>query len=113
MANISQVKTDTDWQEAAGTINTNFTNVSAAIEGLKMTTSIKMPLFSSTSQANSTLTNKYVGQLILVGSTLPAPVYRWNGSSWVNTGMTGGDSEVPLADYLGYTDLGNTNEVTL
>lgn len=113
MANISQIKTDTDWQEAAGTINTNFANVSTAIEGLKQTTSVKMPLFSSTSEANSEITNKYVGQLILVGSTLPAPVYRWNGSSWVNTGTTGGNAEVPLSDYLGYDNLGNTNEVSI
>ena len=113
MANISQIKTDTDWQEAAGTINTNFANVSAAIEGLKQTTSVKMPLFSSASEANSAITNKYVGQLILVGSSLPAPVYRWNGSSWVNTGTTGGNAEVPLSDYLGYNDLGTISEVTI
>lgn len=110
MANVSQIKTDTDWQEAAGTINTNFANVSAAIEGLKQTTSVKMPLFSSTSEANSAITNKYVGQLILVGSTLPAPVYRWNGSSWVNTGTTGGNAEVPLVNYLTYESLGTVDD---
>lgn len=110
MANISQIKTDTDWQEAADTINTNFANVSTAIEGLKQTTSVKMPLFSSTSEANSAITNKYVGQLILVGNTLPAPVYRWNGSSWVNTGTTGGNAEVPLANYLTYESLGTVDD---
>ena len=110
MANISQIKTDTDWQEAADTINTNFANVSTAIEGLKQTTSVKMPLFSSTSEANSAITNKYVGQLILVGSTLPAPVYRWNGSSWVNTGTTGGNAEVPLTNYLTYESLGTVDD---
>lgn len=113
MANTSQIKTDTNWQEAAGTINANFSAVNTELEGLRMTTSVKMPLFSSTSEAGSEITNKYVGQLILVGSSLPAPVYRWNGSSWVNTGMTGGNAEVALTDYLGYNDLGDINEVTI
>lgn len=113
MANVSQIKTDTNWQDAATTINTNLANINTDLEGLRQTTSVKMPLFSSTSEANSAITNKYVGQLILVGSSLPAPVYRWNGSSWVNTGTTGGNAEVPLSDYLGYDNLGNTNEVSI
>lgn len=110
MANISQIKTDTNWQDAATTINTNLANINTDLERLRQTTSVKMPLFSSTSEANSAITNKYVGQLILVGSSLPAPVYRWNGSSWVNTGTTGGNAEVPLSDYLGYNDLGTVDD---
>lgn len=110
MANVSQIKTDTDWQEAAGTINTNFANVSTAIEGLKQTTSVKMPLFSSTSEANSAITNKYVGQLILVGSTLPAPVYRWNGSAFASAGFSAGSASVPLTNYLTYESLGTVED---
>ena len=49
MANTSRIKTDTNWQEAAGTINANFSAVNTELEGLRMTTSVKMPLFSSTS----------------------------------------------------------------
>lgn len=110
MANVSQIKTDTDWQEAAGTINTNFANVSTAIEGLKQTTSVKMPLFSSTSEADSAITNKYVGQLILVGSSLPAPVYRWNGSAFASAGFSAGSASVPLANYLTYESLGTVED---
>ena len=88
MANISQIKTDTDWQEAAGTINTNFANVSTAIEGLKQN----------------------VGQLILVGSSLPAPVYRWNGSSFASAGFSAGSASVPLANYLTYESLGTVDD---
>ena len=110
MANTSQIKTDTNWQEAAGTINANFSAVNTELEGLRMTTSVKMPLFSSTSEADTAITNKYVGQLILVGSTLPAPVYRWNGSSFVSAGFSAGSASVPLANYLTYESLGTVDD---
>ena len=37
-----------------------------------------------------------VGSLAYVGSTYPFTVYLWNGTSWENSGMTGGDPSVNL-----------------
>lgn len=99
MANLSQIKTDSDWGLEASKINQNFNQVNTELTTLKNTTSVRQPLFSSTTEASKYITSPYVGQLILVGSTIPAPVYRWDGSSWVDTGLTGGSAEVPLNNY--------------
>lgn len=99
MANLSQIKTDSDWGLEASKINQNFNQVNTELTTLKNTTSVRQPLFSSTTEASKYITSPYVGQLILVGSTIPAPVYRWDGSSWVDTGLTGGSAEVPLSNY--------------
>lgn len=105
MANLSQINTDSNWGTEANKINQNFGQVNIELAALKNTTSVRMPLFSSTSDASKYITSPYVGQLILIGTTLPAPVYRWSGSSWVNTGKTGGSAEVPLSNYYTKTDI--------
>lgn len=99
MANLSQIKTDSDWGLEASKINQNFNQVNTELTTLKNTTSVRQPLFSSTTEASKYITSPYVGQLVLIGSTIPAPIYRWNGSSWGDTGLTGGSAEVPLSDY--------------
>ena len=99
MSTISKIQTDSNWGTEANKINQNFTNLNTDIVKLQNTAGIKIPLFSSVSAATASITSPYEGQLILVGSTLPAPVYRWNGSSWANTGVTGGSSSTALTDY--------------
>ena len=99
MATISTIKKESNWGAEATKINQNFTNVNTELTKLNNTYGLKIPLFSSTSAASTAIPSPYEGQLILVGSTLPAPVYRWNGSSWDNTGTTGGSASAPLTDY--------------
>lgn len=107
MANLSQIKTDSDWGLEASKINQNFNQVNTELTTLKNTTSVRQPLFSSTTEASKYITSPYVGQLVLIGSTIPAPIYRWNGSSWVDTGQTGGSAEVSLTNYYTKTDIDN------
>lgn len=120
MANLSQIKTDSDWGLEASKINQNFNQVNTELTTLKNTTSVRQPLFSSTTEASKYITSPYVGQLVLIGSTIPAPIYRWNGSSWIDTGQTGGSAEVPLSNYYTkseidarYTVIKSTSEVSI
>lgn len=113
MANLSEIKTDTNWQDAASVINQNYQNINTELDSLKMTTSVKMPMFGSVEDAIQNITNPYIGQLILVGSSLPAPVYKWNGEKWNNTGMTGGGAEVILSDFVKYAETGTINDVII
>lgn len=99
MSTISKIQAESNWGTEANKINQNFTNLNTDIVKLQNTAGIKIPLFSSVSAATASITSPYEGQLILVGSTLPAPVYRWNGSSWANTGTTGGSASTPLTDF--------------
>lgn len=112
-ANLSKINVDTNWQDAASIINQNYQNIDTALDSLKMTTSVKMPMFGSVDDASQNITNPYIGQLILVGSSLPAPVYKWNGENWEDTGMTGGDAEVILSDFVKYAETGTINDVII
>lgn len=112
MANLSQIKTDSDWGLEASKINQNFNQVNTELTTLKNTTSVRQPLFSSTTEASKNITSPYVGQLVLIGSTIPAPIYRWNGSSWANTGQTGGSAEVPLTNYYTKDEINQQKEDT-
>lgn len=105
MANLSQVKTDSNWGEEAPRINENFNAVNAELAQLKSTTSVNIPLFPSVSEAQKAITNPYVGKLIFIGSTLPAPVYKWNGTAWASAGFSGGSAEIPLTNYYDKTEI--------
>ena len=112
MANLSQVKTDSNWGEEAPRINENFNAVNAELTQLKSTTSVNIPLFASVSEAQKAITNPYVGKLIFIGSTLPAPVYKWNGTAWENTGIKGGNASAPLENYYTKTEIDQQNAET-
>lgn len=78
MANLQQIKTDSNWGVEAPRINENFNAVNSELSRLSVVTNIKMPMFKTTSEGTSQLPNKYVGQLVFISSdyTLPAPIYR-------------------------------------
>lgn len=126
MSNTSQIKIQSDWGEAAGTINQNFQNISADIEKIKRTASIKVPWATSLSELRSLVSNPYNGQFALVGETLPAPIYKYNGTDWENTNETGGGINVSLDNYytkqdvdslvsdkVSFQTIGQIDEVTL
>lgn len=106
MANISQVKTDSNWGDAASTINSNFQNINTELEKTKSVTTVKLPWATSVTELKKMIPNPYYGQLGLVGSSLPASVYKWNGSSWADTGETGGNFEMSSDQYLTYEVTG-------
>lgn len=106
MANISQVKTDGNWGDAASTINSNFQNISTELEKTKSVTTVKLPWATSVEELKKMIPSPYYGQLGLVGSSLPASVHKWNGSSWADTGQTGGSFEMSSDQYLTYEVTG-------
>ncbi|MBM6865898.1 hypothetical protein H6A66_12050 [Bacteroides caecigallinarum] len=110
MANVSKIEVDSDWGKEAPKLNANFNAVNVELANLKNTRAIKIPLFSSTSEASQNIPSPYFGQMVLIGSSIPAPVYKWNGSSWANTGSTGGNATVPLSDYLTFDVLGTIDD---
>ena len=120
MANVSKIEVISDWGTEAPKLNANFNAVNLELANLKNTRSIKIPLFSSTAEASKNLPSPYVGQLILIGTSLPAPIYKWNGNAWSNTGQTGGSAEVPLTNYYNKSEIDSrfqivksTTEVTI
>lgn len=92
--NLSEIKTDSNWGVEVPKINQNFQNIGVEIEKLKNTTDVKIRWATSLSELQSMVPNPFKGQYAYVGATLPAAIYKYNGSSWVNTGQTGGSATV-------------------
>lgn len=113
MATMNTIATDSNWGTEATKINQNFTNLNMELVKLGNTYGIKVPLCNSVDEAKTLIKNPYDGQFVLIGTSLPASVYKWNGTEWQNTGITGGDSSVALENYytkketLTYEDNGD------
>lgn len=105
MANLKQIQIDSDWGKEAPNLNANFNAINVELAGIKNNIAIKIPLFESTTEAKKNIPLPYVGQMVLIGNSLPAPVYKWNGSSFVTAGFSAGSASVPLANYLTYETL--------
>lgn len=110
MANLKQIQIDSDWGKEAPNLNANFNAINTELAGIKNNIAIKIPLFESTTEAKNNIPLPYVGQMVLIGTSLPAPVYKWNGSSFASAGFSSGIASVPLANYLTYESLGTVDD---
>jgi hypothetical protein len=120
MTNLENVQADSNWGAESARINKNFSALSTEVEKMRMSVSLNVPLFSSVSEATSKILSPYEGKLVLIGNSLPAPVYRWSGTGWVNTGVSGGSASIPLSDYYTKDEIDSrfqliksTTEVTI
>lgn len=109
----SKVKSDTNWGDAVSVINTNFASLNQAVEKAKSQTMIKLPLFSSESDLKSKYSPLYEGQMALVGTSLPATLYKVENNSWVSTGTSVGAPSAVLSEVVAYDSLGSVDEISL
>lgn len=107
----SQIKTDTDWKSAAATLNSNFAYLNVAIEKAKAQTMIKLPLCDTEDDLNTKYPPAYEDQMGLVGTSLPATLYKVENGKWVTTGTTVGQPSAVLAECVKYESLGTVDEV--
>lgn len=110
MASTQQIQIDSDWGKEAPKLNANFNAINVELAGIKNNIAIKLPLFTSTTEAKNNIPLPYIGQMVLIGTSLPAPVYKWNGSEFASAGFSAGSASVPLANYLTYESLGTVDD---
>ena len=120
MINLSKILDKGTWKSISVIINENFTKLGQQIDSANKNTVVKLPLFASLSDAQSDITHPYTGQLILIGDNIPAPLYKWNGSKWEDTGKQGGGAAVDLTEYYNKEEIDNqrifvkkTSDVTI
>lgn len=99
---IKQVGT---WGEAATDLNTNFGKIDNAIESIKTATTRNKGYYLTASALATAHPTAMAGSIAYVGSAYPFAVYRWNGSSWVNSGEAGGSESVDLNNYTTQDDV--------
>lgn len=109
----SQVKPDTEWGEAVSVINTNFASLNQAVEKAKSQTMIKLPLCKSEAALKEKHPPSYEGQMALVGTTLPATLYKVENDEWTTTGQLVGNPSAVLSEVVAYDALGQVDEISV
>lgn len=95
-----------NWGKTAQSLNNNFEKIDADVEKLKNATMRNKGYFSTSSELISAFPTASKGDIAYVGSSYPYDIWKWNGSSWANSGSTGGEESVNLGNYhtAGYVD---------
>lgn len=95
---LSTIKLQTTWNDAAERINRNNLKIAAELTKLGASTYKNKGYFATAESLVSAYPTASAGSIAYVGSSYPYAIYAWNGS-WVDSGETGGDETVNLGDY--------------
>lgn len=96
---LNNINSKSTWGQAASDINTNFTTIDSDLKKVKNATTRNKGYFSTSSELISAFPTASKGDIAYVGSSYPYAVWKWNGSSWTDSGSTGGEESVNLGDY--------------
>lgn len=106
MANLSEIKKDSNWGEAASTINSNFQNMNVDLEKVKSSTTKFKGYFTTETALKEAYPSPKVGETAWVGSTYPGMVYDvQTDGAWHNTGKAPDTDSVDLTDYARKEEL--------
>lgn len=95
---LNNINSKSTWGQAASDINTNFTTISSDLNKVKNATTKNKGFFTSLSDLQSYVKQAAVGDWAYVGTSYPLTIYKYNGSSWVNSGVTGGPTMFEYTD---------------
>lgn len=106
MANLSEIKKDSNWGDTASTLNSNFQNVNVDLAKVKNSTINNKGYFSKPEKLNEAYPSESsrVGMLAYVGTASPYAIYQYTESGWTDTGETY-TPEVNLGDYYSKSEV--------
>lgn len=96
---LNKIKTEASWGESANNLNSNFESIETDLIKVKNATTRNKGYFSSSSALKSAFPTANVGDKAYVGSSYPYQIWTWSGSTWANSGSTGGEESVDLGNY--------------
>lgn len=106
MANLSEIKKDSNWGEAASTINSNFQNMNVDLEKVKSATTKFRGYFTSETVLKQKYPSPQVGDTAYVGEPYPGTVYDVQvAGTWHNTGTAPDTEVVDLTEYARKEEL--------
>lgn len=106
MANISQIKTESNWGDEAPRINQNFQNINVELLKVKSDTTNNKGYFSTEEDLKKAYPSEKskVGMIAYVGATPPYAIYEYKETGWTNTEQTY-TPEVNLGDYYNKSEV--------
>lgn len=112
MANLSEIKKDSNWGEAASTINSNFQNINVDLEKVKSSTTKFKGYFTTETALKNAYQSPKEGDTAYVGEPYPGTVYDVQvAGTWHNTGTAPDTEAVDLTEYAKkeeITDVSNS-----
>ena len=96
---LESVKSQTNWNEASSTINNNNSKIAIELHKLGNSTYKNKGYFKTLADLQGQYPTSSIGSIAWVGTAYPFTLYRWDGSSWVTDGTTGGDESLDLSQY--------------
>lgn len=101
---LNKIKNNASWGESASSLNSNFESIEADLTKVKNATTRCKGYFISGDELKTVYPSAHVGDYAYIGTAYPFYIWKWNGSSWGNTGNTGGDQDVNLENYYNKTE---------
>jgi len=106
MANLSEIKKDSNWGDTASTLNSNFQKINVDLEKVKSATTKFRGYFTSETVLKQKYPSPQVGDTAYVGEPYPDTVYDVQvAGTWHNTGKAPDTDSVDLTDYARKEEL--------
>lgn len=105
MSELNNIPKEGTWGAASDILNDNFAKVSVDIEKVKNATTRNKGYYTTADLLSSSFPTAPTGSIAYVGDNFPFTLYRFENGSWVNTGITGGDEQVDLAEYVRASEI--------
>lgn len=102
--NTINTKTNRVWSTIADKLDKNFDRINTAVTAIESETSRNKGYFSSEEELKSMHPLASEGDIAYVGTDV-FDIWKWNGKSWENTYITGGEGNVNLGNYYTRADV--------
>lgn len=100
MSGLNNIPKEGTWGAASDILNDNFAKVAIDLEKVKAATTRNKGYYTTIEVLSSSFPTAPTGSIAYVGYSYPFALYRFENGAWVNTGITGGDEQVDLAEYV-------------
>lgn len=111
MANLSEIKKDSNWGDTASTLNSNFQNINVDLEKVKSSTTKFKGYFTTETALKNAYPSPKVGETAWVGEPYPGTVYDvQTDGTWHNTETAPDTDSVDLTDYARKEELTELQE---
>lgn len=98
--NLQSISHIYSWGTAASVLNDNFEKVREAIESGKSEQSLAKGFFKTLEDLSAAYPSPGEGSWAYVGTSFPAYIYTWNGTSWVKSEDQEQPDEIELETYI-------------
>jgi len=89
-----------NWGTTASVLNNNFNEVRESIESSNSEQSLARGMFKTLEDLSIAYPNPEEGDWAYVGTSFPAYIYTWNGTSWVKSSDQKKPDEIELETYI-------------